>query len=165
MSLNCGQQRAYCSSPRWRMSMASHRGTISTGEDRKTRTKTCASATVSTVSTTWNDPCTNPVHCPLWFFSLSTHFPKVVSYNATAKKTTNAFFYLHSDLNQVVASDPQRRLNCPLISHFLKSISSTTFQNSLLPVALQQQKLSYRANSNTIRSRNWRSQASNTQHS
>jgi hypothetical protein len=32
-SLNCNQQRAYCSSPRWYMSMESHGGMISVGED------------------------------------------------------------------------------------------------------------------------------------
>jgi hypothetical protein len=32
MSPNCGHQRAYCSSPKWSMSMESHGGMILTGK-------------------------------------------------------------------------------------------------------------------------------------
>jgi len=59
MSLNSGHQRAYCSSPRWYMSMESHGGIILTGENRRTRRKTCPSATLSTTNPTWTDTGTN----------------------------------------------------------------------------------------------------------
>jgi hypothetical protein len=35
VSLNCGHQRAYCSSPRWYMGIESHGGMILTGENRR----------------------------------------------------------------------------------------------------------------------------------
>jgi hypothetical protein len=44
MSLNCGHQRAYCSSPRWYMCMESHGGMILAGGNRRSRRKTCPSA-------------------------------------------------------------------------------------------------------------------------
>jgi hypothetical protein len=58
MSLNCGHQRA-CSSP-WHISMESHRRMILTGENRRTRIKTCPSAPLSITNPTWTDPGANP---------------------------------------------------------------------------------------------------------
>jgi hypothetical protein len=55
MSLNCGYQRAYCSSPTWYVSMESHGGIIFTGENRRTLRKTCPIATLSTTNPTWTD--------------------------------------------------------------------------------------------------------------
>jgi hypothetical protein len=40
MSLNCGQQWAYCSSPRWYMSMKRHGRMILTGETEELGEKT-----------------------------------------------------------------------------------------------------------------------------
>jgi hypothetical protein len=51
MSWNCGYQRAYCSSPKFCMSMESHGGIILTG-------KSCPNVT-STTNITWTDPGTN----------------------------------------------------------------------------------------------------------
>jgi hypothetical protein len=45
MSLNRGLQRAYCLSPRRYMSMESHSGIILTGKNRRSRRKSCPSAT------------------------------------------------------------------------------------------------------------------------
>jgi hypothetical protein len=56
VSLNCDHQQAYCSSPRWYMSMESHGGMIMTGGNRTTRRKTCPSAISSTTKPTWTDP-------------------------------------------------------------------------------------------------------------
>jgi hypothetical protein len=42
------------------MSMGNHGGMILTGENRRTRRKTCLSATLSTTNPTWNDPRANP---------------------------------------------------------------------------------------------------------
>jgi hypothetical protein len=39
LSLNCGQQRVYCSSRRWNMGVWSHGGIILTGKDRRIRRK------------------------------------------------------------------------------------------------------------------------------
>jgi hypothetical protein len=39
MSLNCGHKRAYCTSPRWHMSMESHGGLILTGETEELEEK------------------------------------------------------------------------------------------------------------------------------
>jgi hypothetical protein len=55
MSLNCGQQWAYSSSPRRYMSMENHGGVTLTGKNRRTRTETCPSATLSTTIPTWID--------------------------------------------------------------------------------------------------------------
>jgi hypothetical protein len=63
MSLNCGQQWAYSLSPRWYMSMESHGGMILTGENRRTRRKTCPSATFSTTNPTWTSQGANPGLC------------------------------------------------------------------------------------------------------
>jgi hypothetical protein len=60
MSLNCGHQRAYCSTPRSYMSMESHGGMILTGKTRRTLRKTCASATLSTTNPTRTDPGAKP---------------------------------------------------------------------------------------------------------
>jgi hypothetical protein len=55
LSLNCGHQRAFCSSPSGYMSpMESHGGMILTGETRRTMMKSCPSATFST-NPTWTD--------------------------------------------------------------------------------------------------------------
>jgi hypothetical protein len=53
VSLNSCHQRAYCSSPRWYME--SHGGMILTGENRRSRSKTCPIATLSTKNPTWTD--------------------------------------------------------------------------------------------------------------
>jgi hypothetical protein len=42
------------------MSLESDGGMILTGENRRTRRKTCPSATLSTTKPTWIDPGTNP---------------------------------------------------------------------------------------------------------
>jgi hypothetical protein len=42
------------------MSMDSHDGMILTGENRRTRKKTCPSATLSTTNPIWTDPDANP---------------------------------------------------------------------------------------------------------
>jgi hypothetical protein len=55
VSLNCGLWRAYCSSPRLCVRQESHGGVILTGENRKSRKKTCPSATFSTSDPTWID--------------------------------------------------------------------------------------------------------------
>jgi hypothetical protein len=55
MSLNCGHQQTYCSSPRY-MSLESHGGMILTEENRKTRRRTCLSATLSTTNPTRTNP-------------------------------------------------------------------------------------------------------------
>jgi hypothetical protein len=60
MSLNCGHQRTYCSSPRWNMSMESHDEIILTEENRRARRKTCPSATLSTINPTWTGPREDP---------------------------------------------------------------------------------------------------------
>jgi hypothetical protein len=58
MSLNCGHQLAYCLSPRYYVGI--HGGMILRGKNRRTRTKTCPSATLSTTYPTWTDPGTKP---------------------------------------------------------------------------------------------------------
>jgi hypothetical protein len=56
MSLNCDHQRACCSSPRFYMSMDSQGGMDDTDRgNRRTRRKTCPSATLSTTNPTWTD--------------------------------------------------------------------------------------------------------------
>jgi hypothetical protein len=55
MSLNCDHQRAYCPSPTWCMSMESHGGKILTGDNCRTRGKTCCSFTLSTKNPTRSD--------------------------------------------------------------------------------------------------------------
>jgi hypothetical protein len=52
VTLNCGHQRAYCSSSRWYMSMKSLGRMVLTGENRRTRRKTCPSTTLSTTNLT-----------------------------------------------------------------------------------------------------------------
>jgi hypothetical protein len=59
MSPKCCLQRAYCSSPRWYISMENHGGMILTGETEELE-KTCPSATLSTTNPTWTDPGTDP---------------------------------------------------------------------------------------------------------
>jgi hypothetical protein len=59
MSLNCGHQRAYCSSQRWYIHMEPDRMTVNS-ESRRTRRKTCPSATLSTADLTWSNPVANP---------------------------------------------------------------------------------------------------------
>jgi hypothetical protein len=59
VSLNCGHQRAYCPSSRWYRSMESHDEMRLTGKSRRTRRKTCPSATLSTTNSAWNDPGAN----------------------------------------------------------------------------------------------------------
>jgi hypothetical protein len=59
MSLNCGHQLAYCSSPSWYMSIESHGGMILTGENQRTWRKTCPSATLAFTNPTWTDPGTD----------------------------------------------------------------------------------------------------------
>jgi hypothetical protein len=54
MSLNCGHKWVYCSSTRY-ITMESHGGMILTGEKRRTRIKTCPSATFSTKNHVWTD--------------------------------------------------------------------------------------------------------------
>jgi hypothetical protein len=54
MSLNCGHQWAYFSSPRCYMSMESHGGMILTGKTEELR-KTCPNATLSTTNPTWTN--------------------------------------------------------------------------------------------------------------
>jgi hypothetical protein len=56
MSLNCGHQRAFRSSPRWYMSMDRHGGIILTGKNRITRRKLCPIVTLSTTNPKWIDP-------------------------------------------------------------------------------------------------------------
>jgi hypothetical protein len=60
ISLNCGHQRAYCSSSRWYMSMESHDGMTLTGENRRSLRKADPSAALSTTNLTWTDPGANP---------------------------------------------------------------------------------------------------------
>jgi hypothetical protein len=57
-SLNC-HWRTYCSSPR-SYELESDGGMILTGENQRTRRRTCPSATMSTTNPTWIDPCANP---------------------------------------------------------------------------------------------------------
>jgi hypothetical protein len=45
------------------MSLESDGGMILTGENRRTRRKTCPSATLSTTNPTWIDPDSNPGLC------------------------------------------------------------------------------------------------------
>jgi hypothetical protein len=59
VSLNYGHHPACCSSPD-DTSMKSLGGMILTGENRKTRRKTCPDATLSTTNSTWIDPGSNP---------------------------------------------------------------------------------------------------------
>jgi hypothetical protein len=63
VSLNCGHQQAYCSCPRWHMSMERHGGMIRTEEIRRNRRTACPSATLSTTNPTWTDPCANSGLC------------------------------------------------------------------------------------------------------
>jgi hypothetical protein len=58
--LNYNHQCAYCSPPDDNMSMESDGGMILTGENRRTRKKTCPSATLSTTNPIWTDPCAKP---------------------------------------------------------------------------------------------------------
>jgi hypothetical protein len=60
MSLNCGLWGAYCSSPRWYVSMTNDGEKILTGENRRTRSKTCPIVTLSTTNPTWIDSGANP---------------------------------------------------------------------------------------------------------
>jgi hypothetical protein len=60
MSLNCGHQRDFYSSPKWYMSMERNVGMILIREERNTRSKSCPSATSSTTNPTWTDPGANP---------------------------------------------------------------------------------------------------------
>jgi hypothetical protein len=53
-SLNCGHQWVHCSSSRWCMSMDSHGRMILMG-NRRTRRKTCPSATLTSANPTWTD--------------------------------------------------------------------------------------------------------------
>jgi hypothetical protein len=52
VSLDCGYQRAYCSSPRWYMN--------SDTQKQRTRKETCSIATSSITNPTWTDPGANP---------------------------------------------------------------------------------------------------------
>jgi hypothetical protein len=54
MSLNCSHQRAL--SPRFHVSVENHSRMILTGENRRTRRKSCPSATFSTTNPTWTAP-------------------------------------------------------------------------------------------------------------
>jgi hypothetical protein len=60
MSLNCSQQRAYCSSPRCYMCMEGHGGLILVVENRGTWRKISPSVTLFTTNLTWTDTCSNP---------------------------------------------------------------------------------------------------------
>jgi hypothetical protein len=60
MSLNCGHQRAYFSSPRWYISMGSHGGSILTGENIIPRRTICRSTTLSNTNSTWTNLGANP---------------------------------------------------------------------------------------------------------
>jgi hypothetical protein len=59
MSLNCGHQRAYYSSPRWYMSMVLQRNDSDKVKPKNSE-KTCPSATLSTTNPTWTDQGANP---------------------------------------------------------------------------------------------------------
>jgi hypothetical protein len=59
MSLNCGHKRAYYTSSRY-MIMESYRGMTLTGENRRTRRRTCLNGCLSTTNPTWTDPGANP---------------------------------------------------------------------------------------------------------
>jgi hypothetical protein len=56
MSLNCNQQRAYCSTLRLYMTVEGHGGMILAGENRRNRRKICPSASLSTTHPTWTEP-------------------------------------------------------------------------------------------------------------
>jgi hypothetical protein len=61
MSLNCGLQRAYCSSPYdILLCMQSHGGIILIGKNRRTQRKLSPSVTFSTTNPTCTDPGRNP---------------------------------------------------------------------------------------------------------
>jgi hypothetical protein len=60
MSLNCGHQRAYCSSNKRYMGVEIYGGMILTGQNRITWRKTCPSATLSITNLTWTDTGANP---------------------------------------------------------------------------------------------------------
>jgi hypothetical protein len=62
LSLNCGHQRAYCSSSRWYMSTESHGGIVLTGENRRTRRRICPSAHLS-ITSHMDRPGREPVPC------------------------------------------------------------------------------------------------------
>jgi hypothetical protein len=51
---------AYYAFPRWYVFGERRWNDILTGENRRTRRKTCPSATLSTINPTWIDPCSNP---------------------------------------------------------------------------------------------------------
>jgi hypothetical protein len=60
MSLNGGHQRAYCSSARLCTSMEHHGGMILTKENRRTRRRTCPSATFTATNPALTEPDANP---------------------------------------------------------------------------------------------------------
>jgi hypothetical protein len=60
MYLNWGHQRAYCSSPRWYLSIESHAWNYTDRENRRIRRKTYPSATLSITNATWTEPGENP---------------------------------------------------------------------------------------------------------
>jgi hypothetical protein len=60
MSVDCGHQRACCSSLRWYMSMERHGGMIVIGENQRTQRKACPNATLSTTNPKLIDPGVNP---------------------------------------------------------------------------------------------------------
>jgi hypothetical protein len=60
VSLNCDHKRAYCSSPRYYMSLENHGGMMLVGQNRKTLREACPSATVSTRNSTCTGPGANP---------------------------------------------------------------------------------------------------------
>jgi hypothetical protein len=60
MSLRCGHQRAYCSSPRRYMSMESYDEMILTEKNQRTRRKTCPRATLFTTNPTFVGCCRRP---------------------------------------------------------------------------------------------------------
>jgi hypothetical protein len=63
MSLNCDHQLAYCSFPRLYMSIESCDGIILTRENRRTRRRTCPSATLFiTISTLTNPGANSGLH-------------------------------------------------------------------------------------------------------
>jgi hypothetical protein len=60
VSPNYGLLQACCSSPRWHERLQNHGGMILTGENRRTRRKSCLTATLSITTQTWTDPGANP---------------------------------------------------------------------------------------------------------
>jgi hypothetical protein len=100
LSLNCSHQQVYWSSLRWAWS---HGGTIPTGEDRRTRTRTSPSAALSITNPIWTDPDANP--CLRFERQATNH----LSYGAACRG--GKMYHLSTVTEVTVKCEPQRWLN------------------------------------------------------